>query len=268
MHERHWGFALDPFDNAPDPRFFFPSSEHEEALMRLLYVIQNRKGAAALSGVFGCGKTLLTRTLLGKLGRDAYRVATITNPRLDATGLLRLAAHAMGIDAQGRDKAGLLIAIDERLRDNARDGKHTLLIIDEAHAIEDKGVLEELRMLLNFQEDDRFLLTLFLSGQPELARLIDSSKQFSQRVAMRYELKPFVREETAAYVRHRLGVAGASGEVFTDLALDAVHDLSGGIPRRINHICDVGLLIGGTRKADRVGPEMVDEAVHSMGGGV
>ena len=267
MYESYWGFKLKPFDNVPDPRFYFPSEEHEEALMRLVYVIRNRKGAALLSGVYGCGKTLLTRAVLQQLEGDLYRVAKITNPRLDDMGLMKVCANAMGIPPEGKDKAGFLIAIENHLLEVDRDGKHTLVIVDEAHTLTHEGALEEIRMLLNFQLEDRFLLTLLFVGQPELDRIIDANKQLSQRIAMRYTIKPFDRVDTQGYVEHRVKTAGNLKSVFTSDALDLIHSRSGGIPRRINHICDISLLVGFSAKDAQVSAELVEESVRSMGGG-
>lgn len=249
MYEEYWGLTEKPFENTPDPRFIYFSSQHEEALSRFLYVVKEGKGAAMLTGVFGCGKTLLGRTLLKELDKDIYRSAFIANPFLSYEELLMHIVYKLG----GRDlptrKSEVLVNIilerlSEILENNMRDGKKTVIIIDEAHVIRDRQVWEELRLVLNFQLEDRFLLTLLLLGQPELKELIDSNKQFVQRIAVKYHLESLNEEETKNYILHRLAVAGRTHPVFTDDAYKLIYRKSNGIPRRINHICDLTLFSG------------------------
>lgn len=247
MYEEYWGLNEKPFENTPDPRFIYYSSQHEEGLSRLLYVVREEKGAAMLTGDFGCGKTLLGRTLLKELDKDVYKTALIANPYLNHEELLMHIAYSLGSKDLPERKTEVLVNIilerlGEILDNNMRDGKKTVIIIDEAHVIKDREVWEELRLILNFQLEDRFLLTLLLLGQPELRELIDANKQFVQRIAVKYHLEHLNEEETKEYILHRLSVSGRTQPVFTESGYKLIYKKSSGIPRRINHICDLALL--------------------------
>ncbi|MDI6839371.1 MAG: AAA family ATPase [bacterium] len=161
-------------------------------------------------------------------------------------------------------KTDILIVLEKLLTDNIKDGKKTVVVIDEAHTIEDKNIFEELRLLLNFQLEDKFLLTLVLLGQPELNSKIEDNKQLAQRIAMRYNLDGLNHADTVNYVKHRLKVAGCDNELFTLSALGLVFDRAGGIPRRINQICDMCLFTGFVKKVKSIDNEIVKEAIDSL----
>jgi general secretion pathway protein A len=266
MYETHWGLTLKPFENTPDPRFLYHAPQHEEGLSRLLYVVRERKGAGLLTGVYGCGKTLLSRTLTRELEKDVYRVAFVTNPRLDDVEMLRMVAHGLGATDLPTRKTDILVALEKIFQENIRDGRKTVVVIDEAHAIEDARIFEELRLLLNFQTEEHFLLTLLLFGQPELQPKIDANKQLAQRMAMRFHLEGLSAADTQGYIEHRLKVAGAKHPLFTADAAALVFERTGGIPRRINHACDVSLLTGYGKSANVIDRETVREAIDSLGG--
>lgn len=269
MYNKYWGLNEKPFENTPDPRFLFRSEQHEEGLSRLLYAVREDKGAALLTGVFGCGKTLLSRALIRELGADKYKVVYIGNPLLSYVELLMTIARGLGVTDLPEKKTEVLTnvvldSLEKALQNNRRDGKETVVIIDEAHIITEHKVWEEIRLLLNFQLDDVFLLTLVLMGQPELKNNIMSNKQLSQRIAIRYHLNGFKREETSEYIKYRLKMAGREEPIFNDKALALIHDKSGGIPRRINQICDMCLLAGFGQKLDQIGPEVAQEVVSDL----
>ena len=271
MYEKYWKLTVKPFENTPDPRFIYYSSQHEEALSRFLYVVREGKGAAMLTGVFGCGKTLLGRTLLKELGKDTYRTAFITNPHLSYEELLMHIVYNLGIrDLPTRKSEVLLNMVLERLNEilenNMRDGKKTVVIIDEAHVIKDSRVWEELRLILNFQMADRFLITLLLLGQPELNELVDSNKQFLQRIAVRYHLDHLNEQETREYIEHRLAVSGRTEPIFTQDAHKLIHIKSGGIPRRINHISDLALFTGFGKELSLIDKEVIEDVSHILEG--
>ncbi len=159
----------------------------------------------------------------------------------------------------------LLEALGQVLLDNARDGRETIVVIDEAHSIQDEKAFEELRLLLNFQQEDRFLLTLLLLGQPELAQKVGNLKQLDQRIAIRCHVDRLNKEETGAYIKHRLQVAGVKERLFTDDAVALIFDRCGGIPRRVNHLCDLSLLSGFGRQAKAVDAEIVKKAAEEFG---
>lgn len=264
MYEAYWGLSLKPFENTPDPRFLYHAPQHEESLSRLLYVVREGKGAGMLSGVYGCGKTLLSRTLLNELENAVYRVALVTNPRLDDVELLRMIAHRLGATQLPERKTDVLLLLERIFEENMREGRKTVVVVDEAHAIDDPAIFEELRLLLNFQSEDRFLVTLLLIGQPELLPKVEANKQLAQRLAIRTHLQGLSAPEVRAYIEHRLAVAGATRPIFTPEAAQLIYERSGGIPRRINHICDVSLLTGFGKALPAIGPEVVRDAVESV----
>jgi type II secretory pathway predicted ATPase ExeA len=270
MYEGYWGLTESPFENTPNPKFLYYSKEHEEGLSRLLYVVEKRKGAALLTGVFGCGKTVLARALFSQLNKNIYQIALINNPNLKSVEFLRAIARQLGAENLPEKLTEMsadhfLQIIEEILLNNVKDGKETLITIDEAHVIKDLDIFEELRLLLNFQFEDRFLLTLILMGQPELADRIKKNKQLSQRIAMGYSLVPLKKEEMEKYIMHRLEVAGANKEIFSPKTFKPIFQNSGGIPRRINQICDMCLLTGLHQNAKIIDDEIVDEVVGSLG---
>lgn len=266
MYESYWGLNVKPFENTPDPRFYYASPQHEEASARMLYCIRERKGAGVLTGVFGCGKTVISRVILKELGQERYRSAYIANPRLTDLDMLRMIAHHLGAAAPATNKADVLMALEQAANDNAREGRDTVIVIDEAHTIHDAGVFEELRLLLNFQREDRFLVTLLLLGQPELAKAVETNKPFEQRVSIKAHLEPLSMDETQAYISHRLRVAGhAQPElIFPHDAVAAIYDATGGIPRRINRLCDICLLSGMGMQAKTVTPELIADESRAL----
>ncbi|OIN97945.1 hypothetical protein AUJ66_01885 [Candidatus Desantisbacteria bacterium CG1_02_38_46] len=266
MYEEFWGLKEKPFENTPDPRFLYNSNQHEEALSRLLYVIRERKGAGMLTGVFGCGKTLIAKTILAELGRDIYRVSLVTNPRLNDVELLRMIGYQLGGEVLQTTKSDVLISLENVLLNNIRDGKNTVVIIDEAHSIENREVFEEIRLLLNFQHEDKFLLTVLLLGQPELREKIDANKQLSQRIALKYHLQGLSKEEAGFYIEHRIKVAGGKKDIFKQEAKELIFENSAGIPRRINQICDMALFLGFGKKIKSVEKEMVRESLAGLEG--
>ncbi|MFH0807385.1 MAG: AAA family ATPase [Elusimicrobiota bacterium] len=264
VYEKFWGFSEKPFENTPDHKFFFNSRQHEEGLARMLYVIREGKGAGLLTGIYGCGKTLLSQAILKEIEQDIYKVAVITNPRLDDIELLRMIVYYLSVQRIPTRKADILIALEQVLKNNAADGKRTVVIIDEAHAIEDKNIFEEIRLLLNYQQDNKFLLNLLLIGQPELKENVENIKQLNQRIAMGFHLDGLSREDTKNYIIHRLNIAQASKQIFTDESLSLIYDRSGGIPRRINLICDSALLTGFGKEARIIDKEIVIETIQSL----
>jgi general secretion pathway protein A len=172
--------------------------------------------------------------------------------------------HHLGLTELPTRKTDVLVALEHILMNNLNDGKKTVVVIDEAHTIEDKNIFEELRLLLNFQHDDKFLLTLLLLGQPELREKVESNKQLNQRIAMRFYLENLNREETALYIKHRVKVAGGNPAIFTDSAVALIFERAGGIPRRINQLCDTSLLTGYGSEAKAVDDNIVQETIKSL----
>jgi len=245
MYETFWGLKEKPFENTPDPRFIYYSQQHKEAVARMLYVVREHKGAALLTGEYGSGKTLLSRVLWHELQQEnKFQSVFILNPRLSGLEFIQEIVHQLGGHDILPTKIDLFHALHKLLYANYNAGKHTVIVIDEAQAIEDRNIFEEVRLLLNFQLDNAFLLTIILLGQPELKYSVMSLPQFMQRMAVRYHLKAFDERETQEYILHRLSVAGAQRQIFDEGALHEVYLCSQGIPRRINTICDLALLVG------------------------
>ncbi|HKO30967.1 MAG TPA: AAA family ATPase, partial [Nitrospiraceae bacterium] len=236
-YTQYWELHAAPFDNVPDPRFYVPCSQHDAAHRWLSYGIQARKGILLLTGDIGCGKTLLSRRLIVELAPAQYDVALVANPALSPSELLDAVLSQFGLDLM-RSKAGRLQTLNERLELNAQSGINSVLVVDEAQAIKSAQAFEELRMLTNFQLNDRFLLTVVLIGQPELRQRVVDIPQLNQRIAVRAHLGPFTEEETTAYITTRMGAATHRTDVFTKEAIAVIYEQSKGIGRLVNALCD------------------------------
>jgi type II secretory pathway predicted ATPase ExeA len=235
-----------PFRLTPDVDYFFPSETHGAALETLLYSIKAGEAFVQITGQPGVGKTILVRHLLNQLEGEV-RTALILHPRLDGEELLKVILEDLGVPAeaiQGKSKEGLLRFFREQLLDAAQKGHTTVVIIDEAQEIPN-DTLEELRLLSNLETEKQKLLSIILVGQTELEQKLNNPalKQLHQRITIRYRVEPFSRNETQAYITHRLSIAGAAAHVhFSDGVLHAIHRKSGGIPRQINVICERALM--------------------------
>lgn len=260
-YEQYWGLRCRPFDNVPDPRFYVATPGHESARQRLLYGIQARKGAVMLTGEIGCGKTLLSRALVLNLPESRYDVALIANPSFSSKDFLCEVLSQLGISAGG-SKVRLLHRLNEHLLANHHKQVDTVIVIDEAQAIESRRLFEELRLLLNFQTNDAFLVTLVLMGQPELRQKVDRIPQLSQRIAIRYHLATFTLEDTRAYMNARLLVAGASRPIFSKEAVSRIHEQGRGVCRLINTLCDLCLLLGSLGRMSEIDESTVREAAN------
>ena len=221
---------------------------------------------ALLTGEIGSGKTLLTRALLDRLPPH-YQVAMVLNPRLSQSQFLWTLASELEVPGPAARVAELLDQIHRRLLSLDAEGKVALLIVDEAHLIPGKAVFEEIRLLTNFQLDDRNLIAVVLSGQPELReRLLrrPAYRALTQRIGAHFHLSPLTATDTAAYVAHRLAVAGAERPLFTEEAVKRLHAASAGVPRVINHLATQALLEGMARGAELVDEEMMAAACEDQ----
>jgi len=267
MYENYWGLKEKPFENTPDPHFLYYSSQHEEALSRMLYAIRERKGAAMLTGEYGSGKTLLSRVLITKLNDESnkYSISLVVNPAIPPMDLLKEVVYQLGCDvSKGDDKIDIIHKLNEVLYKNLIEAKHSIIIIDEAQAISDETSFEEIRLLLNFQSNERFLLTLLLLGQPELKDKINRIKQLEQRFSLRYHLQNLSFEETAEYISHRCRVAQKEDKIFTDDSCRLIYEFTEGVPRKINNICDLSLLIGFGKGANEIDEPIVKTVIEDV----
>jgi len=270
MYEEYWKLKSRPFRNTPEPAFFYPSKAHEEALTKLTYAVTENMGAAMLTGAYGCGKTLLSVVLISQLGIRHAVASCIAQPNMTHLDLLRTVARSMTEENLPSVRSelvadSLMEVIGRALRENGRDGKHTVLTIDEAHLMDSQAVLEMTRLLLNFQDKGSFLLTLILLGHPELSDRISGIKQLSQRIPITCNIGLFDRDDTGGYIKRRLAVAGRADNPFGDDALNFIHRNSGGIPRRINTLCDVSLALGFAQRAESIDANLVMAASEKFG---
>ena len=265
MYEKYWGLTEKPFDNTPNPRFMYYSKKHEEALMRLLYAIKEEKGATMLTGEYGSGKTALSRIVIDELIKDKiYEAALITHPQLTPVEFIQEIIYQLKGEHANGSKPQLLHVMHDCIYKNFLDGKKTVILIDEAQIIKSRGTFEEIRLFLNFQLNDRFLITLILIGQPELLPKIKSIPQLEQRLGVKYHLTGLNNSETEEYIKHRLSVAGAKTEIFTQDAVRTIYAYSKGLPRNINNICDMSLLIGFGQEAKLVEKELVERVAADL----
>lgn len=262
------GLREAPFSITPDPRFVFLSERHRDALAHLLYGIGQGGGGGfvQLTGEVGTGKTTLCRLLLEQLP-DNVRVALVLNPRLTPLELLQSIAEELKIDISGRRESlkGLVDALNAFLIDAYAKGLRVVLIVDEAQNLSNES-LEQIRLLTNLETATQKLLQIILLGQPELREIVAQPelRQLSQRITARYHLMPLDEEETEAYLRHRLAVAGSSRFPFTRLAVRRLHRHSGGVPRLINTIADRALMAGYAREQAQVNERLVDQAANEV----
>ena len=244
VYTAHFGLTEPPFSITPDPRYLYMSDRHREGLAHLLYGIGEGGGFVQLTGEVGTGKTTLCRCLLEQLPPEVD-VALILNPKLTDVELLATVCDELGIAyPAGTTSRKLLVdTLYQYLLDAHGRGRRTVLIIDEAQDLAPE-VLEQVRLLTNLETSTRKLLQIILIGQPELIRLLEREdlRQLAQRVVARYHLEPFSEEDTRAYIRHRMEIAGQKGKIFSEAAMRRAHLASRGIPRLINAICDRALL--------------------------
>src|SRR5262245_35761030 len=245
MYEAYYHLQVKPFQLSPDPRFFYSSAGHRRAMAYLTYGVHQGEGFIVITGEIGAGKTMLANTLAQKMASANRVLAQIVSTQLNADDMVRMVAAAFGIP-QDNSKAVLLSKVEQFLVTSYRQGKRTLLVVDEAQNLP-AGSVEELRMLSNFMSGEKPLLQTFLLGQPEFRKILQSPEmeQLRQRVIASCHLGPLDRAETEAYIIHRLRTAGWRDDpAFNAEAFASIHEHTGGIPRKINILCDRLLLLG------------------------
>jgi putative secretion ATPase (PEP-CTERM system associated) len=267
VYETFYGLKGKPFQLNPDPAFFFGSRQHRRAMAYLEYGLHQNEGFIVVTGDVGAGKTTIVRSLLAKLDPRQVVAGNLVSTQLDAEDTLRLVASAFGLRTKDIEKSDLLLSLEAFLVSVCQQGKRALLIVDEAQNLTARAI-EELRMLSNFQLETHALLQSFLVGQPEFRRTMQGAHmaQLRQRVIAACHVGPMDADETRGYIEHRLKCVGWTGDPrFLPAAYEAIYQSAGGIPRRINAVCDRILLSGylaGKREFTRDDVEMVAREMH------
>ena len=260
MTEAHWKLARRPFANSPDPDFIYQSPAFAEGFARLMYdATELRGGLSLVTGEIGCGKTMLAGALADRLCGSAADVIAITYPKIAPSQLLQAVARGLGIVTALRAKLALVDAIAEQLTETHRNGRRPVLVVDEAQ-LATPSLLEELRLLTNHEDRQHKHLHIVLLGQPELRDRVRKQPQIDQRVSLRFHIEPMEGAEVSGYVEHRLRIAGLEGpSMFTDAAIVALAERSGGIPRRVNTLATQAMFVGAMRRQTSIDASLVQD---------
>ncbi len=256
MYLEHWGLNDFPFENVTNPQYYYQSSGHKILCEDLQDAILRRKGAIVLTGDIGCGKSTISQRILLNIPEEQFDIALITYSRLTPIEMLNEISQQLGLPVS-QDKNTVLRSLQQHLSSNAESGRGTLICIDEAQSIPTLATFEELRLLLNFQLGNHFLISLLFVGQPELQRKIAKLPQLQQRIALNLNLSHFDLENSMHYILHRLRKAGCSRPILTRQAITAIHRHTSGVPRRINHLMDRCLLVGKREAAPLIDSKLV-----------
>ena len=263
MYLDYWQLAAKPFEPSGDRTMFFPCESHEGALLKLRYAVENRRAAVLLAGPSGVGKTMLIRILKSELC-DTFRPQVhLVFPQMSSRDLLVFLAEQIGAppaDPPRHTVEESVRRLQSFLTRNTNEGRHAVVMIDEAHLLEDCGALETLRLLVNFEADGQPALTLVLVGQMNLVSAVGRLPALEERICVKTLVRSLTAEETARYVRHRLEAAGATRDIFTPDALEAIHYLAHGTPRQINRLGDLALVVG---YADRL-PQLNAQQIEAV----
>lgn len=266
MYKNFFGLKESPFNANPDPRYLFLTREIQEALAGLAYGIKNRKGFILLTGEVGTGKTTLLNRLLDWLNMEGVATAYIFNSQLNVNQLFDLMMADFGIPCESRDKSQVLMRLNQWLLQRYRDRRTSVLIVDEAQNLS-LEVLEEIRLLTNFETANEKLLQIVLSGQPELDEKLRDPRlrQLRQRITMRCRTQPLSLQEISGYIAERLRIAGANGTpIFTPESIEAVYKYSRGIPRVANLLCEHSLIGGFVDQVRPVPARLVEDAAREF----
>jgi general secretion pathway protein A len=257
----------EPFSNAPVSRFYYNSTQHAQALTRLLHSVSYMKGLSVLIGDIGAGKTTLARRMLDSLPEEEYEAAllVIIHSGITANWLLKRIALQLGVENPAQEKLALLSQLYQRLLQIYEQGRKAVVLIDEAQMLETRELMEEFRGLLNLEVPERKLISFVFFGLPEIEKNLKLDAPLAQRVAMRYRLEPFTADSTEAYVKHRLRLAGCPRMPFSTDAIEALHRRSGGTPRVINTLCDNALFEGFLARTPELSGALIDQIADNLG---
>ena len=271
MYAQYWNLESKPFECDSDPAFFFRSRTHQAALLKLRYLIDSNKGAAVLCGNTGVGKTFLLRMFKQELQESDSRFGPFVQlnyPFLTSNELVGFLAAELGAEEAIVRNADIgfdttLRQLESRFAHFADAGHHPVIVLDEAHLIEDQKVFRTIQLLLNYRSDYSF--TFLLAGQPSVLSRVSRLTELDERIGVKSLIQPFSREETAEYISHRLNVSGITDSPFVESALDEIHELSGGVPRRINHIADLALLVGFADGMSQLTTREIESVANEIG---
>lgn len=267
MYESYWRFQSRPFNGGCDVRAYFPGEAHQGTLLKLRYAVESRCGAALLVGPAGTGKTLVARLLAERLSEENQPCVHVTFPQLTTAELLAYLAAELQAEhdvaaAPGQDRS--LRAIERRLTENAVAGRHAVLIVDEAQLIDSTRTFEALRLLVNREHDGRPTATIVFVGQTSLLPTLSRLPGLEQRLGVKCLLRPLTHDETHAYVQHRLKTAAGRTDLFDADALDALHAITRGVPREINRVCDLALLLGYADAATSIDANRIEAVAREL----
>jgi type II secretory pathway predicted ATPase ExeA len=267
MYQDYFELREKAYGNTPDPRFLFPSRQHQEALARLEYVVEER-GIALITGDIGTGKTTISRALIDSLDEQHFRPILLLNPRFAPAQFVRLLAQKMDVPPK-RFKSELIEQIQDQLFKFYEDQICPVLILDEAQLIPGKGFFDEIRLLTNFQLDHTNLLSVILIGQPELGRRLKHAAYaaLNQRITIRFHLRPLDERDVLDYLTFRWKVAGGTERAFpfTPLSVTKIFAYSGGVPRIINSLATTCLIDALSKGVHEVEHTVVDQQAHEIG---
>lgn len=268
MYLEHWQLATKPFEPTTSGGFYYASESHQGAMLKLRYALENGRGAALVAGPSGVGKTLLVHRLLAQLPDTMRPVVHVIYPQMSSRELLAYLSSRLDTASEPSAVAPTIdqswLRIETSLAKAAQRGERPIVVIDEAHLLEDNGTLETIRLLLNLQRDDHPLLTVLLVGQSPLLSTLARTPRLEERLDISALVDPLSADETHSYVQHRLSHAGASRPLFTEGAIDTLHQLSHGVVRRINRLGDLALLVGYANGARVVDPTLVQSVASEL----